>query len=121
MLISQRSRAALRGAAGPSARTKGYDTRDFVAVMRDLGVTPRVTQNVTRTGGSALDRRTTRHAAYAQSRQGARGSNRVRVVEDAGWLRKVKLRGLAKVDWLLVLAAPAFSLKRLPKLLTRPA
>jgi hypothetical protein len=33
------------------------------------------------------------------------------------WLRNVKLRGLLKVDWLVVFASAAFNLLRLPKLL----
>lgn len=37
------------------------------------------------------------------------------------WMRKVKLRGLAKVDWLFVFASAAFNLIRLLKLLPRPA
>ena len=37
------------------------------------------------------------------------------------WIRKVKLRGLAKVDWLFVFASAAFNLIRLPKLLPQPA
>jgi hypothetical protein len=100
---------------------KGYDTRDFVAVVRELGVTPHVTQNVTRTGGSAIDGRTTRHPGYARSQHA-----RPRIdpafggLKTIAWLRKVKLRGLPKVDWLLVFAAAAFNLKRLPKLLATP-
>src|SRR5688572_26817447 len=35
------------------------------------------------------------------------------------WLRKVKLRGLAKVDGLFVFACAAFNLRRLPRLLAR--
>ena len=46
---------------------KLFDTRDFVDVTRQLGYTPHVSQNVKRTGGSAIDRRTTRHASYATS------------------------------------------------------
>lgn len=101
---------------------KGYDTHDFVAVVRELGVTPHVTQNLTRRGGSAVDRRTTRHPGYAQSQHA-----RPRIepafgwLKTIAWLRKVKLRGLPKVDWLLVFAAAAFNLKRLPKLLATPA
>ena len=34
-------------------------------------------------------------------------------------MRKVKLRGLAKVDWLFVFASAAFNLIRLPKLLPK--
>ena len=33
------------------------------------------------------------------------------------WMRKVKLRGLPKVDWLFVFASAAFNFIRLPKLL----
>ena len=46
---------------------KLFDTRDFVEVARELGYTPRVSQNVKRTGGSAIDRRTTRHAGLRAS------------------------------------------------------
>ncbi len=40
---------------------KNYDTHDFVEVTRMLNVTPHVTQNIDRPGGSAIDARTTRH------------------------------------------------------------
>ncbi len=45
---------------------KSYDTQDFVAEMRRLGVTPHVTQN-NKKRRSAIDGRTTRHAGYAVS------------------------------------------------------
>jgi len=38
-----------------------------------------------------------------------------------GWPRKVKLRGLENVDWLVVFASAAFNLIRLSKLLPTPA
>jgi hypothetical protein len=101
---------------------KGYDTFDFVDLMRQLDVTPHVTQNLTRRGGSAIDGRTTRHEGYAMSQHA-----RPRIEPAFGWLktiawmRKVKLRGLAKVDWLFVFASAAFNLIRLPKLLPGPA
>jgi hypothetical protein len=101
---------------------KGYDTSDFVELMRKLGTTPHVTQNLTRRGGSAIDERTTRHVGYAKSQHA-----RPRIEPAFGWLktiawmRKVKLRGLANVDWLFVFASAAFNLIRLPKLLPRPA
>jgi transposase len=97
---------------------KGYDTRAFVAVLRDLGVTPHLTQNTTRPGGSALDGRTTRQVGYRKSQ-----AARPRIEPAFGWLktiaglRKVKLRGLANVDRLFVFASAAFNLLRLPKLL----
>ena len=97
---------------------KGYDTRDFVEILRDLNVTPPVTHNIARRGGSAIDGRTTRHDGYATSQHA-----RPRIEPAFGWLktiawiRKVKLRGLPKVDWLFVFASAAFNLIRLPKLL----
>ena len=51
------------------AADKGYDTRDFVAAMRGLNVTPHVARNETRRGGSAIDGRTTRHAGYQISQR----------------------------------------------------
>jgi transposase len=98
---------------------KNYDTHGFVTVARELGTTPHVTQNVDRRGGSAIDARTTRHDGYAMSQH-----CRPRVEPAFGWLktiawiRKVKLRGLPKVDWLFVFASAAFNLLRLPKLMT---
>jgi hypothetical protein len=93
-----------------------------VALTRELGTTPHVTQNLTRTSGSAIDSRTTGHAGYAKSQHA-----RPRIEPAFGWLktiawmRKVKLRGLPKVDWLFVFASAAFNLIRLPKLLPTPA
>ena len=101
---------------------KGYDTFGFVALVRALDTTPHVTQNVTRRGGSAIDGRTTRHLGYVMSQHA-----RPRIEPAFGWLksiawiRKVKLRRLANVDWLFVFASAAFNLIRLPKLLPRPA
>jgi hypothetical protein len=71
--------------------------------------------------GSAIDGRTTRQEGYAKSQHA-----RPRIEPAFGWLktiawmRKVKLRGLAKVDWLFVFASAAFNLIRLPKLLPKP-
>jgi transposase len=73
-------------------------------------------------GDNAIDGRTTRHVGYAMSQHA-----RPRIEPAFGWLktiawiRKVKLRGLANVDWLFVFASAAFNLIRLPKLLARPA
>ena len=91
-------------------------------MVRDLGVTPHVTQNRTRRGGSAIDGRTPRHVSYQQSQ-----AARPRIEPAFGWLktmaglRKVKLRGLANVNRLFVFASAAFNLLRLPKLLAGTA
>jgi hypothetical protein len=100
---------------------KGYDTRDFVAECRHMNVTPQVAQNLTRSGGSAIDERTTRHAGYGISQK-----KRKRVEECFGWLktialmRKVRHRGIEKVGWVFTFAAAAYNLVRMRKLLASP-
>ena len=95
---------------------KAYDTRDFVSTVRELGVTP----HVARRQNGAIDERTSRHPGYAISL-----SKRWLVEKPFGWLKqigslkKVKLRGLAKVDWLFVFSCAAFNLIRIPKLRTQ--
>jgi len=107
-------RAYAVGSGGTVGGDKHYDTYGFVADSRALGVTPHVSQNVKRRGGSALDGRTTRHAGYAQSQACRPRVERVFAwVKPIAGLRKVKLRGLARVEWLFVFACAAFNLKRL--------
>jgi len=97
---------------------KAYDTRDFVRTVRELGVTP----HVARRQHGAIDERTSRHSGYAISL-----SKRWLVEKPFGWLKqigplkKVKLRGLAKVDWLFVFSCAAFNLIRIPKLRAQSA
>ena len=73
---------------------KGYDTRDFIEVPRAIGVTPHVTQNLSRPSGSAIDARTTRHDGCAMS-QHARPPIEPAFgwLKTVAWLRKIKLRG----------------------------
>lgn len=97
---------------------KAYDTRDFVAECRNLKVTPQVAQNTKRSGGSAIDGRTTRHSGYEVSQK-----KRKRIEECFGWLktialmRKVRHRGLEKVGWVFTFAAAAYNLVRMKNLL----
>jgi transposase len=101
---------------------KAYDTVAFVTVARDLYTTPHVSQNVDRAGGSAIDGRTTRHDGYAISQHARpRVERPFAWLKTIGWIRKVKLRGLANVNWLFVFASAAFNLIRLPKLLAQQA
>jgi transposase len=101
---------------------KGFDTRDFVAECRHLGVTPHVAQNLGRRGGSAIDARTTHHPGYRLSQK-----KRKRIEECFGWLktiallRKVRHRGVCKVDWIFTFACAAYNLVRIRKLATVPA
>ncbi|HVP46712.1 MAG TPA: IS5 family transposase, partial [Bryobacteraceae bacterium] len=100
---------------------KAYDTKDFVAECRKMEVTPHVAQNVKRSGGSAIDQRTTRHAGYAISQK-----KRKRIEESFGWLktialmRKVRHRGIHKVGWVFTFAAAAYNLVRMRNLLASP-
>jgi transposase len=97
---------------------KAYDTRDFVSTLRELGVTP----HVARRQNGAIDERTSRHPGY-----GISVGKRWLVEKPFGWLKqigplkKVKLRGLAKVDWLFVFSCAAFNLIRIPKLRAQSA
>jgi transposase len=101
---------------------KGYDTKDFVAECRNMNVTPHVSQNTKRNGGSAIDGRTVRQAGYAISQK-----KRKRVEECFGWLktialmRKVRHRGIEKVAWVVTFAAAAYNLVRMKNLLARPS
>jgi transposase len=100
---------------------KAYDTKDFAAECRNMRVTPHVAQNTKRSGGSAIDERTTRHDGYAISQK-----KRKRIEESFGWLktialmRKVRHRGILKVGWVFTFAAAAYNLVRMRNLLARP-
>jgi transposase len=96
---------------------KLFDNDDFVAGMRDLNATPHVAQN-DNGRRSAVDERTTRHPGYKVSL-----ILRKRIEEAFGWMktiggqRKTRFRGTPRVDWMFTLAAAAYDLIRLPKLL----
>jgi len=101
---------------------KGFDTKDFVAECRHMKVTPHVAQNHGRSGGSAIDGRTAGHESYRVSQR-----KRKRIEECFGWLktiallRKVRHRGLEKVDWVFVFACATYNLVRLRNLSVQPA
>jgi hypothetical protein len=92
---------------------KLYDTREWVAAVRRMHITPHVAASVHRRGGSAIDGRTVRHAGYALSQR------KRKLVEQAfGWmktvglLRKLRHRGGRLVDWIFTFAAAAYNLVR---------
>ena len=96
---------------------KNYDTREHVAALRQLKVTPHVAQNTKRPGGSAIDQRTTQHPGYAVSQ-----TKRKRVEEIFGWfktvalMRKTRFRGLERVGWIFTWTAAAYNLVRMRNL-----
>ena len=99
------------------AADKGYDAEDFVNELRSMRVTPHVAQNLSGRS-SAIDRRTARHAGYGLSQR-----IRKRIEEGFGWIKtvagqeKTKFRGCDRVGFAFTLAAAAYNLVRLPKLL----
>lgn len=95
---------------------KNYDTAAFVEDLRSLNVTPHVAQNNTHRR-SAIDQRTTRHPGYLISQK-----KRKRVEEIFGWLktvgglRKLRHRGLERVEWMFTFAVAAYNLVRIRNL-----
>ncbi len=100
---------------------KAYDTVNFVAEARAMGVTPHVAQNITPRRRSAIDGRTTRPPGYEISQV-----IRKRIEEANGWIKTVAgmartlHRGLDRVGWMFQMRAAAYNLIRLPKLLATP-
>ena len=95
---------------------KGYHTKDFVAFLRRKGIAPHIAQIESRkTPG--LDARTTRHASYWTSQR-----KRKRVEEIFGWmkayggLRRMHMRGIARVQLHAHLVGAAYNLLRLSRL-----
>jgi len=103
------------------AADKGYDTRDFVAELRAMTVTPHIAQHTTGRC-SALDGRTTRHTGYGISQQ-----KRKLVEQGFGWmktvggLRKLRHRGGTLVTWIFTFTAAAYNIVRLRRLLSATA
>lgn len=103
------------------ATDKAYDTKQFVADCRQRGVTPHVAMNTSGTRSSAIDARTTRHAGYTVSQR-----LRKRIEECFGWckdgrpLRKMKVYGKRKVEFVTTLTVGIYTLMRVTTLLQAP-
>ncbi|MGA2190425.1 MAG: IS5 family transposase [Steroidobacteraceae bacterium] len=100
---------------------KAYDTVQFVADCRDRNITPQVAMNIHVKHSSAIDARTTRHAGYLASQR-----VRKRIEECFGWskdgrpLRKMKLYGKRKVEFLTTLTVGIYTMLRVTNLLRAP-
>lgn len=96
---------------------KAYDTRAFVAALRQRRVRAHVAQNTTNRR-SAIDRRTTRHAGYAISQR-----RRKLIEEGFGWsktvggLRKTRFIGRTKVAAQMLFTFASYNLVRLIRIL----
>ncbi len=100
------------------AADKAYDTAGFVESGRIAHVTPHVAMNVARSGGSAIDARTSRHPGYEVSQR-----IRNRIEEHFGWaktvgrIRQTVFRGIHRVDLpckLNMLASNIVRMRRMP-------
>jgi transposase len=95
---------------------KGYDTRDFIAGCRELGVTPHVSQN-TSNRRSAIDGRTTRHHGHVTSLR-----IRKRIEEPFGWMktiaggRKLRYIGLERNRAWFLMTGAVYNLIRITAL-----
>jgi transposase len=103
------------------AGDKGYDSKDFVAEVRDLGFTPHLAPNITRQR-STIDGRTTRHPGHQTSQR-----IRKRIEEPFGWIKTIaggrKLRYIGRARnraWFLMTAA-VYNLIRITALDAAPA
>lgn len=90
---------------------KGYDAAEFADDLRERKITPHIAR---KKRGKSVDGRTTRHVGYAISQR-----KRKRVEEIFGWaktvglIRKAKVRGIAKIDWLFTMCIAVFDLVRM--------
>jgi transposase len=103
------------------AGDKGYDTAQFVADVREMGITPHIAPNTTRQR-STIDGRTTRHPGHLVSQR-----IRKRIEEPFGWIKTIaggrKLRYIGKDRnraW-FVMAGAIYNLIRIAALDATPA
>ena len=105
-----------RGRRRTVGADKGYDTRDFIAGCREIGVTPHVAQNTTNRR-SAIDGRTTRHPGHLTSLR-----IRKRIEEPFGWMktvaggRKLRYIGLQRNRAWFLMAGAVYNLIRIAAL-----
>ena len=102
------------------AADKAYDTRAFVAQLRDMNITPHVAPNTTRQR-STIDARTTRHEGHAVSQR-----IRKRIEEPFGWIKTIaggrKLRYIGRQRnraWFLI-AGGVYNILRIAALDATP-
>jgi hypothetical protein len=109
-------RLPIRARRRTVAGDKGFDTRDFVAGCRGIGVTPHVSQS-TSNRRSAIDGRTTRHHGHVTSLR-----IRKRIEEPFGWMktiaggRKLRYIGLQRNRAWFLMTGAVYNLIRITAL-----
>ena len=112
-MVSDAVQAAREDAQLTLGADKGYDAQEFVEALDELKVSPHIAQN-NNGRRSAVPDRVAASEGYAISQQ-----KRKRVEQPFGWgklvggLRQVMLRGLEKVDQVLMLTMAAYNLTRM--------
>jgi len=100
------------------AADKNYDTREFVRRCREAAITPHVAQFQHARRRSSIDGRTTRHRGYCVSQ-----TSRMLIEKIFGWMktiagfRRSRYRGRRKTAFAGTIAAAAYNLIRITKLL----
>ena len=123
-MLEERNAVSKRGYGEPPALTmgadKGYQEEKFIAGLRRLGVLPHVAEygKESRQWPNWLTAQEREHRGFAKSQK-----KRKLVEKVFGWLktvaalRQTKFRGRRRVDWIFRLAAAAYNLVRMGKLL----
>jgi transposase len=97
---------------------KGYDTKSFVHDCRAMSMTAHVAQHINAHRGSAVDGRATRHPGYEASQKVRR-----RIESIFGWkktvggCRKSRYRGVERTGFFATIAAAAYNLIRMSRLI----
>jgi hypothetical protein len=100
------------------AGDKDYDTKEFVATLRDLNLTPHVAKNEKRRSGSAIDGGTTLHDGCQISQRKRKGIEEVfGRMKTVGMLRKTRHRGVSRAVWMFTFTATTYNLVRMRTLL----
>ena len=117
-MIGDAVQAAPESAQVTLGADKGYDAKEFVEALQAMNVTPHIAQN-TSNRRSAVPDEVASTEGYAISQR-----KRKLIEQGFGWakfvgpIRQVKVRGLARVDQVFVLAMTAYNLVRMRTLET---
>lgn len=112
-MIADAAQAAAEDAQVTLGADKGYDAAEFVAALQEMKVIPHVAQN-TSNRRSAVSDEIASSDGYAVSQE-----KRKLIEQGFGWakfigpIRQVKVRGLAKVDQVFMLAMTGYNLVRM--------
>ena len=98
---------------------KGYDTHDFVAMLRRRRIIPHIAANTDRRGGSAIDGRTTRHGGYGISQRIRKKVEEIfEWMKTIGGFRRTRAKGEIRTQLTGWFVGAAYNLLRMAKLLS---